>query len=176
VHAARHSASNPRRRADDVTRTASFRTAALLTLALFLSSWTGKALGIQPCAHHEGIGGTHGPASTAAGAGSAHAHGGHAPGAAPGKAYVAGSHETHGHAAPAAADLPHEGAGHPQHGDCSCVGSCPATGVAGLPHLADGAPRAVAEALPRYASGAGELPARLLPYVLPYATAPPHAG
>jgi hypothetical protein len=138
-----------------VTRSPSLRCLALLSLALFLSSWTGKTLGVQPCQHHDG-------SATHAVAAGEHAHpgtGGH------------GGHHAH---APSAPDAPDPGS-EPPHGDCTCAGGCPSAGfaVAADPTALPSAVQTVAAAAVTPSSDA--LPARFAPYVLPYGTAPPRS-
>jgi hypothetical protein len=150
-----------------VTRSPSFRSVALLSLALFLSSWTAKTLGVQPCQHHDGS-----VAHAVAAAEQAHpgprGHGGH-----------------HAHA-PSAPDAPDPGAEpthgtesthgtEPTHGDCTCAGGCPSAGfaVASDPAVLPSPIQTVAAGPVTPSSNA--LPARFAPYVLPYGTAPPRS-
>jgi|SRR5690606_11182951 hypothetical protein len=65
----------------------------------------------------------------------------------------------------------------PQHGPCTCVDSCPAGIGEPLPVAADARPVPLAErgSVPG-PRDPGRLPTRLVPYLLPYAHAPPPIG
>jgi hypothetical protein len=146
----------------NVTHTGRFRIAALLTLTLFLSGWTGKALGVQPCLHHDMVVAHGGVVAVAEGAADVHHHA------------DAGGHHAHGHPA-AGADAGSDSDPHASHGECTCSGGCPAQGVAGLPE-APRTPSALTDAAAAKVPAAPDaLPARFGPYVLPYGTAPPRA-
>ncbi|HEX6747160.1 MAG TPA: hypothetical protein VF092_07655 [Longimicrobium sp.] len=133
-----------------VKRTSAHRLTALLALVLFLFSWTGEALGMHGCPHHDAV-------PSAAQASHAAAHGGH-----------------HGAAQPS-----HD-AQAPEHGDqhaCTCQGTCPSATGGALPTVADAAVRVAPEFVskaPRQASGA--ITPRLVPFFLPYGQGPPPLG
>ncbi|HYH82875.1 MAG TPA: hypothetical protein VEX86_23985 [Longimicrobium sp.] len=130
-----------------VQRTATHRSTALLALLFFLFTWTGEALGVHGCPHHDAV-----PAAAAAQA----EHGHHG--------MQAGEHD---------APAPEHGDSHA----CTCQGTCPSVIGGALPPVGDSwrrvAPAAVSQAAaPRAAS----IVPRLVPFFLPYGQAPPPLG
>lgn len=130
-----------------MTRPLRSRLTALAAALLFLLSGAGDVLGAHPCAHHDALA----PGHAADATGAHHAH--------------------HAHDAGAPAPAEHDGA------PCSCAGTCSAAAGVAMPRAPETtfAPPAVASAAPAYADHA-RLPGRLLPYLLPYAQAPPRAA
>lgn len=132
-------------------RTPAHRLTALLAAALFLFTWTGEALGMHACPHHDAVPG----AMRLAHAAMAHG-GGH-------------------HAAQPSHDAP--APGHGERHACTCQGTCPSATGGALPAHAQAsvrvAPAAIAAA-PRHDAGA-ILP-RLVPFFLPYGQGPPLLG
>ncbi|HEX8906599.1 MAG TPA: hypothetical protein VF771_17240 [Longimicrobiaceae bacterium] len=132
-------------------RTPAHRLTALLAVVLFLFTWTGEALGMHACPHHDSVSA---PLRVAHGA---MAHG--------------GGH----HAAQPSHDAPA-----PEHGDrhaCTCQGTCPSATGGALPVSAGTAVRvapASVAAAPR--ADAGSIVPRLVPFFLPYGQGPPLLG
>ena len=128
-------------------RTPAHRLTALLALVLFLFTWTGEALGMHRCPHHDAV-----PAASHAAA-----HGGHHGAAQP-------SHD---------AQAPEHGDRHA----CTCQGTCPSATGGALPTVADAAVRVAPEhvaSAPR--QDAGAITPRLVPFFLPYGQGPPLLG
>jgi len=124
-------------------------TALALSALLVLAGLLDVAPGHR-CPHHEALPVGHGDAAS----------------------HPAGHAETGGSrwAGAAPADAPH-------NGPCTCVDSCPAGVGQPLPVAADARPTAPApQASALRPRDAGRNPARLVPYLLPYAIAPPSIG
>jgi hypothetical protein len=129
------------------------RLTALLAAMLLLLSGAGDAFGAHPCPHHAAIGAPE------------HAAAAHA-------AEMADSHGDHG----AHGQAPAHPADHDGHSACTCGGICPvSTGPAPLAPALAVLPLVLVPAAPAAFTAADGLPSRLLPYVLPFAQAPPSA-
>jgi hypothetical protein len=131
-------------------RSPAHRLIALWASIVLLLNGSVDAFGVHPCPHHDAVA--------------------HAPQAASGMA-ESGHHGAHGHGGAHHAPTPDEPGGHAE--TCTCLGSCLTGTGAPLPDppVLPAAP--VTRVRPaRIAGDVAVLPGRL-PYLLPYATAPP---
>lgn len=120
------------------------RLIALWAWLVLLLNWSGEAVGAHACAHHDAIRRPAAEAHAGMHGGGRQAHGGH----------DTDAHAEHG-------------------GSCTCLSSCMASSAAPLPTAAVLPVAHVAQVdSPVPAAETTPLPGRL-PYVLPYATAPP---
>lgn len=129
-------------------RTPAQRLSALLVTLLFLFTWTGEALGMHPCPHHDSVPGAMAHAMTMDG----------------------------GHGASASHDAPAP-AEHGGHHACTCQGSCPSAAGGALPARAEAAVRVAPASVAAAPRGeAKTVVPRLVPFFLPYGQAPPLLG
>jgi hypothetical protein len=118
-------------------------------MALFLFTWTGEALGMHACPHHDAV--AHGMP-----AGGAAAHAGH-------------------HAAAPEHDAP--GPEHGGRHASTCQGTCPSASGGALPAAAGATVRvAPASVAAKAAPDAGSIVPRFVPFFLPYGQGPPLLG
>lgn len=133
-----------------VRRTPAHRLTALLAVVLFLFTWTGEALGMHACPHHDAVLGADRMAQGAAG------HVGH-------------------HAARPDRDAP--APDHAGHHACTCQGTCPSATGGALPAAGEAVVRVAPPAvLAAAAADAGSIVPRLVPFFLPYGQGPPLLG